>query len=231
MRAMAFSCALLLVAEVTFACEIIKVDVPQPSSRSARITIFVDGKPLPSARLSIQTANRHRPVFLDANGSVTLRDLPVGETCLSATDGNKRFSELCLVVSERSSNEVSDFGMNLETRQLMLFSPETRVDWVEQAPPAARVRTLKVTVIDANSAVISNAEIQIHKRGSYPQDPVKIIKTNEVGRFEGSVESGTYTLIFRMRGFRSELLSVEIAPDGKDIELRETLQIGSDCEW
>jgi len=203
MRAMAFSCALLLlVAEVTFACEIIKVDVPQPSSRSARITIFVDGKPLPSARLSIQTANRHRPVFLDANGSVTLRDLPVGETCLSATDGNKRFSELCLVV-----------------------------DWVEQAPPAARVRTLKVTVIDANSAVISNAEIQIHKRGSYPQDPVKIIKTNEVGRFEGSVESGTYTLIFRMRGFRSELLSVEIAPDGKDIELRETLQIGSDCEW
>jgi len=232
MKTLAVSLWLLLpIGEICSACEIVGEVATEPSSKKARITVFMNGKPLPSAKLSIQTPSGHRPVFLDGNGSVTLNDLPVGKTCLTGTDGSERFSALCLAVSKHSSNELSDFGMTLETGVPWFVSPEARVDWVEQAPPSARLRTLKVTILDANDAVVPNAEIQIYKKGSYPQDLVKIAKTNDVGRFEGSLQPGTYTVIFRMRGFRSEVRCIEIARDGEESEMRQTLKVGSDCEW
>jgi len=70
---------------------------------------------------------------------------------------------------------------------------------------------------------------RVYKRGTYPQNPIAVLKTNERGQFAASLEPAIYTVIFRRRGFRTEFIGLEIRPDGGDKELRETLQLASDC--
>jgi len=71
---------------------------------------------------------------------------------------------------------------------------------------------------------------RVYKRGTYPQNPIAVLKTNERGQFAASLEPAIYTVIFRRRGFRTEFIGLEIRPDGGDKELRETLQLASDCD-
>jgi 5-hydroxyisourate hydrolase-like protein (transthyretin family) len=85
--------------------------------------------------------------------------------------------------------------------------------------------------LDANAAVIPRVEIQVFKRGSYPNNPVKTLYTNEEGRFSELLAVGIYTIVIHKPWFRSEVLAVEVAPDGSGTELRQTLQVGTDCDW
>jgi hypothetical protein len=175
---------------------------------------------------------RQRSLHTDYDGIAILKGLPSGTTCVTAIGKNNLTAGLCLAVAASSSNGVSSFQIALAARPSGFLSPQDKIDEVEQSLPAARIRSLKGTVLDASGAVIPGAEIQVYKRGSYPETRVKALKATAEGRFVVSLEPGVYTVIFRMKpGFRSEFLGIEVALDGAETELRQTLQVGSTCDW
>jgi hypothetical protein len=227
---------LLLLAEVSMACVVVE-SPPAPSSRNARMVVSLDGKPAGDVRLTVHLQGNQAPrlLYTDSDGTAMLKDLPMGTSCVTAIGKNNLGSRLCLAVAAGATNKMSFFNMTISVMPSWFLSPKEKVDDVEQLPPTTRMRSLIGTVVDPVGAVIPNAEVQVYRRGTYPQSPVKILNTTAEGRFEDSFEPGIYTIIIRMRSFgrwfRSEVIGVEIAPGGSETELRQTLQVGSDCDW
>ena len=223
----------LLLAGVCKACVRVEVvPLPQPSTKNAKITVRINGKPAGRVRLSVRHPGRQGRQFIqtDADGTAMLTDLPEGTTCVLALGENNLTSSLCLDVPGLTTAEKSSFYMVLGPTTSSL-SPEDKVDMVEQLPPSARLRSLNGTVLDPLGALIVTAEIQVYRRATYPQNPVASLKTDDRGRFAASLESGIYTVVLRARGFKSEIVGVEVTPVGSEKELRETLQVASDCDW
>lgn len=214
------------------ACEAcVRVEVAQPSSKNAKITVLLDGKPAGGVRLLVRLPDEYgqRSLQTGSHGAAMLTNLPVGTTCITAIGEKNLTSGLCLTVPKRSTNEVSSFSMILAPTSLLFRSAEDNVKGVEQSPPSLRLRELAGTVVDPSGAVIAKAEIQVYKRGAYPGKPLVRLKTSETGQFTASLHPGIYTLIIQMLGFRTAFRSVELVPDAGESELRETLQLASTC--
>ena len=209
--------------------EVIAPGIPEtkPSSRNAKITLQLDDKPQGNAKhtVSLPPQQGTRSLVTDSRGATLLKDLPLGISCIAATGENNLSAGLCLEVSAQSTTEVSSFQLTLAAPPPRVNSFDEKVKRMEQRPPALRFRTLAGIVLDPVGAVIPKAKIQIHKRGSYPGEPMKTLKTNELGRFSDSLKPGAYTVIVRVPGFRTEFQGIEISPDGKDDELRQVLQV------
>jgi len=234
MKGIAFLAAFFpVLTGASMAC--VRVDVrepPQPSLKNAKITVLDNGNPAGGIRLTVRLSGKEgrRSVQTDSRGTATITDLPEGTTWVTAFGEGLLTSRLCLAVPARATNEVSSFYMALAPGPLWPLSPEDKVDTLEQSPPTARVASLKGTILDPLGELIPGAEVRVYKRGTYPQNPVAVLKTNERGQFAASLEPAIYTVIFRTRGFRTEFIGLEIRPDGGDQELRETLQLASDCD-
>ena len=223
----------LLVAGVCKACVRVEVDpLPEPSAKNAKITVRINGKPAGRVRLNVRHPGEQsrRSIQTDAKGTAMLTDLAEGITCVLALGEDNLTSSLCLNVPRLTTTEISTFYMVLGPTSSSL-SPEDRVDIVEQSPPSVRLKSLKGTLIDPLGAQIVMAEIQVYRRATYPQDPVASLKTDDHGQFSASLEPGIYTLVFRTRGFKSEIVGVEVTRGGTEKGLRETLQVASDCDW
>ena len=223
----------LLAAGVCKACVRVEVArLPQPSTKNAKITVQINGKPAGRVRLNVRHPGRQGRQFIqtDADGTAMLADLPEGTTCVLALGENNLASSLCLDVPRLTTTERSSFYMILGPTTSSL-SPEDKVEMVEQSPPSVRLRALNGTVLDPLSALIVTAEIQVYRRETYPQDSVASLKTDDRGRFAASLEPGIYTVVFKTRGFKSEIVGVEVTPLGSEKELRETLLVASDCDW
>ncbi len=206
----------------------------QSSSKNARIVVLLDGKPVGRLKLLVDFFETHsqHPIMTDSEGAVTLKDLPQGTTCLTATQGDDLSARLCLVVSAQSTNESSSFQMTLALPLPIQFFPSPNgVRQLEESSPAIRSRSLKGRVVDPVGALVHEAEIQVYKRGSYPQSPIKVLKTDEGGRFSDTLDPGNYTVFVQMHGFRTEFFSLEISANGKDGELQLPLQLAvfDDC--
>jgi hypothetical protein len=236
MKALVFAAVLLLSwGKVDLPCtRVINPEPIQLSSRNARIVVLLDDKPVGRLRMLVDFFEAHsqHPIMTDSDGIATLKDLPQGTTCLTTTQGDGLSARLCLVVSPQSTNETSSFRMTLAPPPPIQFNPSPdRVRQLEQSSAAVRIRSLKGTVVDPIGAVVPKAEIQVYRRGSYPQQPAKTLKTDDLGRFSDNPDPGSYTVVIQMHGFRPEFLNVEISPSGKDDELRLPLQVATydDC--
>jgi hypothetical protein len=223
------SALFLLFAGVCEAC--VRVEVAEPSSKNARMTVLLDGKPAGGVRLVVRLADKHgqRSLQTGSDGTAMLKGLPEGTTCVTAIGEKNLTSGLCLDVPKRSTNEVSSFSMILVPKSPLFRSAENNVKEVEQLPPSLRLRELAGTVVDPSGAVIPKAEIQVYERGAYPDKPLVRLKTNEGGQFAASLRPGIYTLTIQMPGFRMAFRSVELEADAGESELRETLQLASSC--
>jgi len=197
------------------------------SSRSAKIAVLLNGKPQGNVKvvLSLPAGLGLRSLVSGPDGNVMLKDLPDGLSCVTAAADNHLAAVLCLQVSAHSNDEASSFSMVLSPTGPPSNSFGDKVKRAEQSVPSLRLRRLAGTVVDPLGAVIPNADVHVYKRGKYPDGALTILKTNELGRFELSLEPGIYTVIIRMHGFRSEFVEVEISPDGIDSELHKTLQV------
>ena len=197
----------------------------KPSSRNAKITVLLDGKPRGNAKLFINLppGQGSRSLVTDPKGAARVKDLPVGTNCITAAENNLS-GGLCLEVSAQSNTE-SSFRIALAVKPPHLNPPEEKVKRMEQLPPPFRLKTLAGVVLDPAGGVIPKAEIQIYNRGSYPREAVMTLKTDDEGKFSASLELGVYTVIVRRLGFRPEFQGVEISPEGKDEELRQILQV------
>jgi hypothetical protein len=220
--------ALILSCCVVVSGQCVIVSEPEPSSRNAKITVLLNGKPAGNAKIIINlpAGQGMRSLVTDSHGTAALKDLPEGASCITATGGNGLSALLCLEVSERSTKDISSFQMTLAASPQRLKFDEN-IKRMEQRPPAFRLRTMAGVVLDPLGAVIPKAEIQIYKHGSYPGEPVKTLKTDDLGRLVESFEPGVYTIIVRKPGFQTQFQGVEISPDGKDEELRYVLQVAA----
>ncbi len=201
----------------------------KPSARNAKIAVLLDGKRKGNAKLIINlpAGQGSRSMVTDSQGAAVLNDLPVGTSCITATAEHNLSVGLCLeVVSAQFTSEISFFRMTLAVKPQQFNSVNEKVKRIEQSPPALHLSVPAGVVLDQDGGVISKAEIQIYRRGSYPREPLKKIKTNEAGRFSDSLEPGVYTVIVRRSGFQPEVNGVEISPAGKGDELQLTLQVG-----
>ena len=198
----------------------------KPSSRNAKITVLLSGKPQAKVKIvvSLPAGQGSRSFVTDSDGSVMLKDLPKGMSCVKATAESNLADEVCLQVPAHSNNEVSSVYMAFSA-PLPTDSFENKVKRAEQSDPSQRLRRLAGTLVDANGAVIPGADIQVYRRGKYLDGAPATFKTNDVGRFKASLEPGIYTVIFRMFGFEREFVEVEISPEGSERELYETLQV------
>lgn len=230
---------MVMVSCVCAAGQCVEVTVPglprtESSSRNAKITVLVNGKPQGSVKLTLSLPQRGglRSFVSDSDGTVVIKNLPEGMSCVTATTENNLSDVVCLQVPNHSTRELSSFFMALSPPLRAANPFDDGVRRAEQSAHILRVRKLAGTVVDENDALIQNADVQVYKGGKYPEGLVITIKTNELGHFEASLEPGTYTVIIRMLGFVSEIVGVEVSSAGSEDGLRRTLRVAAtdNCE-
>ncbi len=196
----------------------------KPSSRNARITVELDGKPQGNVKLivSLPEGQSPRSFVTDSRGEAMLKDLPVGTDFVTAVGENYLRAELCLAVSAQSNSKMSSFTLAL----LDVLPALGNVQAAEQSAVPERLRQLDGLVLDPSGAAIPHAEIQVYKRGSYPKKPLAKGWTDQEGRFTVLLNPSSYTIIVRMQGFGTSIRVVEISPDGREGQLHEILQVG-----
>jgi hypothetical protein len=205
-------------------------NVLKSQARNAKITVLLSGKPQRNVKLtvSLPASQGVRSFLSDSDGNVMLKDLPEGMSCVTATVEDNLKDVLCLQVPAHSKHDVSSFSMILAAPALPpANSFADGVRRAEQSPPSQRLIKLAGTVADKTGAVIPGAEVQVFKRGKYPDEVLTTVKTNDVGHFAPTLEPGIYTIIIRMFGFSSTFVEVEISPDGTESELHKTLQVAT----
>jgi Carboxypeptidase regulatory-like domain len=220
--------ALICCAFAAGECVVVVNETPSP--RNARITVLVDGKPQRDVKLTVvlPAGKGSRSFVTDSHGTVMLRDLPDGTNCVTATDENNFRGDLCLAVPRHSARKISSFNLNLSPYGFGL-SPNDEVKTAEKNLAPERFLRLDGTVLDQAGAVISQAEIQVYKRGSYPHSPVAKVWTDGQGRFTVPLNPDHYTVVIQRTGFKTGYRIIEISPEGAEGQLREILQIGLIC--
>jgi len=206
---------------------------PSPSARNVKIRVSLENRPASEVRLLVRFSSGAPDHWLQtgSDGTAMLRDLPEGTACVHAIGEKDLYSTLCLAVSTDVKSDISKFDINLAVAPSRFRDPKDVVAEAEHLYPVVRVTRLSGTVLDANAAVIPRVEIHVFKQGTYPNNPVKTLNTNAEGHFSDLLAAGIYTIVIHKPWFRSEVLAVEISPDGGENELRQTLQVGTDCDW
>jgi hypothetical protein len=199
----------------------------KPSSRNVRITVMLDGKPKGNVELMVTLPGGHgsRSFVTDSHGTAMLKDLPFGTNCVVAVGENYLRADVCLAVSKQSESKISSFTLAL----LDTLPPTPGIGNVQAAEKNAapeRLRQLDGVVLDPSGAAIPHAEIQVYKRGSYPQNPVAKVWSDQEGRFTVALNSDSYTIIVRVQGFGTGIRVVEISPDGGEGQFHQTLEVG-----
>ena len=100
--------------------------------------------------------------------------------------------------------------------------------WAPSKPLAVgAVQRFQGSVIDPPGSAVAGATIRVFKQKASGQVLVTETKADESGRFSASLEAGAYTASVKMPGFRTRMITFEIAPsaDAKDVEI--SLDIGS----
>jgi hypothetical protein len=199
----------------------------ESSSRNAKIKVLLNGKPQGKVRLDVSLTQGQGMRFFvsDTDGNAVIKDLPEGMSCVTAITEDNLTDVLCLDVVSHSQEKISSFYMALSATIPVAHSLDDRLKSSERFARRVRLRKLVGTVADATGAVIPNTDVQVYRYGRYPKGLVFNIRTNEVGHFERSLEPGRYTVTIKKDGFGSEIVEIEISPDGSESEMRETLQV------
>jgi hypothetical protein len=77
-----------------------------------------------------------------------------------------------------------------------------------------KVQTVRGIVVDENDAVIPNAKVEIRRVDRDRIDEVAKSATDSVGRFRYDASKGRYQLTIRAKGFREEIVPLEISKKG-----------------
>ncbi len=229
MRALAaVAGCLVFVSWPVSACSLVEVVDTRPSSQNARITVLMDGKPQKDVKLvlSAVAGELRLTMVTDASGTVKLPRLPDGRYCIVASASPTLRAELCLDVSKGGNRKPSSFSMTLSIKPPPPPTLEDLLAAAEKGPLGMRTQVFAGIVQDPLGAPVLRAQIAVYSRGSLDKTHPLRFTTDEQGRFFASLESGAYTAVFQAPGFRTEILTFEIAPDAEREDLHLKLRIG-----
>jgi hypothetical protein len=200
------------------------------------ITASLDGKGARAARIEVLTASNEPRFSLvaDERGVAALPMLPPGSYHIVAVTPPQALGEVYLAeihfdVSQDLINGASFLNMDLVSAN-RLWPRDLHVDevWAPSKPLAVgAVRRFQGSVIDPAGSAIAGTTIRVFKQESSGRGLVTETKADERGRFSASLGPGVYTASVKVPGFRTRMITFEIAPsaDAKDVEI--SLDIGS----
>src|SRR5438876_6607001 len=228
----AVCCSVLAIAALGECVEV--VSGGDPSSQHVRITMVVNSKAAPGVNVDIYgSENQYKEsVVSDQNGVAVLPKLLPGLYGILAESADKKFhGQLALQVTRSPKNRTSSFFISLVGVPPSLGGlPPLTIGELTAAvkmPVSTRLQRFSGVLVDPSGAPIPNADVVVMMTRSSDNTGLTISELNskEDGGFSEQLSEGTYVAVFRMNGFRAEVVAFEIANEGLE-DLRLTMRIG-----
>jgi hypothetical protein len=204
-----------------------KTLTPLASSGTVQITVTLDGKPLPNAKVMVSTKGDFLlSVSGDAHGVAQLRDLKPGRYLITTSE-NEASDEILLDVSAKPPTGVSLFTMNLvNTFALPYFGGRFPAKLAEM-PASEDFREFAGVVRDQSGASVAGAEIEIYPSGTWERATLVHVIADQDGHFSAKLPDGLYRAVIHMPGFKPYPVVFRILQAGDTKEFLAVLQIGS----
>ena len=206
----------------------------EPSSERVRITAIVNNKAAPGVKIDVYgSENQYKhSVVSDQKGVAVLPKLRPGLYGVLAESADKQFhGQLALQVTQSPNNRTSSFFITLLAASASFggLPPVTvgELTVAAKTPVSTRLQHFNGVLIDPSGAPIPNADIVVMRTESSNNTGPAISEVNskEDGWFSELLPEGAYVAVFRMNGFRTEVVAFEIANNGLR-ELRITMRLG-----
>lgn len=219
----------LFVAAACLARPSVEVLMPQPSSQSPKITVFLGCSPAQHTKVDVSTADGKIVASLsaDESGAVVLPRLRAGRYTIAAVAPGRLQAYLVLDISRHKSKQQSEFALQLQV------GPPSFEEFVEGAEANAtpdRIPEFNGTVMDPSGVAMANTKIYIYQRGSGGKTVASTAKTDLTGHFDANLPPGAYTAVFEAPGFRMKIHVFEIAADSPARETSIRLDLGAVTE-
>jgi hypothetical protein len=215
------SCLTLAASAVASSVEVKELK-QQTSSRHVRVAVSLNGHPAAGASVDFCTAG-DKPcvsVLAGKNGISISPRLPDGNYTVTASIEDVSGGDLYLHVSHKG--KVSAFSIDLTESFRAQRNYRAAAD---KLLIRATLQVFQRLLQDPSGATIPEADVNIVRRGSKNHAIVQRVKTDHSGHFSASLGVGMYVAFFSCQGFRTEIVPVEIAPQGSK-ELLVKLQLG-----
>ena len=256
-----FSLAILLLTNgPSLRCNSVLVEAPSkpiPLKQKARITLLLDGNPLPGRKIDVWLVNPYRAgnsaasLVTDYDGSVQLPELPPGRYSIAPSQvwpPDFALSVLvCLVPCPDDGLETIDLvpttlhgPLQVVDRDTLALSelrieiaPTRSLGWiplistVEQQPITSRMSELRGVVQDRGGAVIPGTWITVVVKGTEGKKRAALLRADSIGRFSAHLPEGDYVAIIESPGFKVVAVSFTILSTGTGINLQIVLDVGS----
>lgn len=196
----------------------------QESSHNVRITVVLNGKPVNLARVEFCTTTAPQicfTVFTGDDGIAVPQALALTTYHVVALFEDDVSSDLYLHIS--SLGTATSFAMDLtpsfEAAQAVLAA-------AEKLPVREIVREFRGSLQDPSGSMITGVNIKVVRKGSADKENVLRLKSDANGHFSAQLTDGAYVAFFSSPGFRTEIVSFEVAAQGEK-EMLIKLQIGN----
>ena len=218
-------CLFLAVAASGESVEVRPMDLQQ-SSRHISVSVSLNGKAVAGAKVNLCTSG-DKPCFsviAGDDGIARSGHLPDGNYFVSASIGEITGSDLYLHVSRKGKAKIFRIDLTESFRAAQDFLAQA-----DQRPIRERLQVFQGFLRDPSGAGIPGADIKIMVRGSIDHAIIKKTSTDSSGYFSVALDDGMYVAFFSYQGFRTEIVPVEITPQGKP-DFLVKLEIGKSPE-
>jgi hypothetical protein len=204
----------------------VKALKPQTASRHVRVSVVLNGHPVPGADVDFCVAG-DKPcisVLTGNNGIAGSPRLSDGDYTVTATLEDVSCGALYLHVSRKA--KASSFSIDLT--ESFRAAQDYRVA-ADKLPIQETLQVFQGLLQDPSGARVAGADIRIVRRGSENHEIVQKLETDQSGRFSATLDDGKYVAFFSCPGFRTEIVPFEITSQGSK-ELMVKLQLGQATE-
>jgi hypothetical protein len=232
MKLLATVAPLLLCSAAAQASQVVEVIAVQASFQNPKITVSAGGKLQPGAKLEVFNSEYQRKLSLqaDAQGVVTLPDLPAGQYYLTASTSPTLIGTICLQISAAHGTQLGAFSIALSPHPPPPPGFEDQLAAAEKRPVDLVTRSFSGAVLDPIGAVVPRASLAIYRQGAKDlAHPLKAT-ADDGGQFYVQLKPGRYTVVVQSPGFKTQFVTIEISRDAPEKALNVKLNIGAVSE-
>ncbi len=212
-------CLLWAIASVANSVEVTE---PLQSSRHVRITVLLNGRPAPGAKVDFCIVGKPPCISVLAgdDGVATPPRLREADYTVSAALDDDLKAYLYLRVSRKGPTKSFPIDLTEQFR-----AAQRLLGTAEQMPVLERLQEFQGFVRDPSGSMVAGAAIKILRKGSEDHKVFQMTKSDPTGHFSLQLAEGTYIAFFSSPGFRTAIVPFEVTEQGTK-ELRVILQVG-----